>query len=68
MLYEVAILHAFKEDKMATFPEALMYGPVAFVASNEQAAGIAAAIEAQNKGVTLDMSRLVVIVRPFADD
>ncbi len=65
MLYEVAILEkpTKKEVDEGKASERLVLGPVAVVANDPQSAAIAAVLDA--KDVTIDRSRMEVLVRPF---
>lgn len=66
MLYEVAILETpTKNEREDGKGERLVFGPVAIVAKDEQAAAIAAVLD-QKGDVIVDRSRMSVLVRPFA--
>jgi hypothetical protein len=65
-LFEVAILEkpTKKDAEENSAQEKLVFGPVAVIATDSQSAGIAAVLD--NKDITVDKSRMLVLVRPFA--
>ncbi len=63
-LFEVAILEQpTKKEAEEGAGEKLVFGPTAVVAKDIQSAGIAAVMGGK---VNVDMSKAVVLVRPFA--
>lgn len=64
-LFEVAILERPTPKQMEDgAAERLVLGPKAVIANDPQSAGIVVAIEA--KELSIDTSRMEVLVRPFA--
>jgi hypothetical protein len=66
MLYEVAILEkpTKKEVEESGATEKLVFGPKAVVANDPQSAAISAVLDGEK--ITVDRSRMMVLVRPFA--
>ncbi len=66
MLFEVAILERpTKAQADEGGAERLVFGPKAVVAADAQSAAISA-VMGEAKGITMDQSRMQVLVRPFA--
>ena len=69
MLFEVAILETpTKKEAEDGKTERLVFGPKAVVANDGQSAAIAAVLDGNDDGMklTVDRSRMQVLVRPFA--
>ena len=65
-LYEVAMIQRpTKKEAEEGAVEKLVFGPKAVIAKDQQSAGIAAVLDGE-KPAGLDMSKVEVIVRPFA--
>lgn len=70
MLFEVAILEkpTKKEIEEEGKTERLAFGPKFVIANDSQSAAIAAVLDGNNgEKITVDRSRMMVLVRPFAD-
>jgi hypothetical protein len=66
MLFEVAILEQpTAKEKEDGKSERLVFGPTAVVAADGQSAAIAAVMDSKDS-LTVDKSRMQVLVRPFA--
>jgi hypothetical protein len=67
-LFEVALLQkpTKKEIEEGTGKEELLFGPKAVVARDSQGAAIAAVLDEDFEKSDIDMSRVEVLVRPFA--
>jgi hypothetical protein len=66
MLYEVAILQTPTENEQKEGKgEVLILPPTPVVATNDRAAGVKAVLDNKDK-ITADLSRVNVLVRPFA--
>jgi len=66
MLYEVAILQTPTENEQKEGKgETLILPPTPVVATNDRAAGVKAVLDNKDK-ITADLSRVNVLVRPFA--
>jgi hypothetical protein len=66
MLYEVAILQTPTENEQKEGKgETLILAPTPVVATNDRAAGVKAVLDNKDK-ITADLSRVNVLVRPFA--
>lgn len=66
MLYEVAILQNPTENEQKEGKgETLILPPTPVVAQNDRAAGVKAVLDNKDK-ITADLSRVNVLVRPFA--
>ncbi len=65
-LYEIAIIQnpTKKEIEEGTAMPKLVYGPEAFIAPNNQTAGMVA-MQSPNIPKNLDLNRCDVVVRPF---
>lgn len=65
-MFEVAILEKpTKRETEDGKSERLVFGPKAIVAGDEQSAGIAAVLDSKEQ-ISVDKSKMVVLVRPFA--
>ena len=66
MLYEVALVQQpTKKEIDDGQQESLVMTPTAVIARDEQSAGVAAVMQNKDK-ITCDLSRIQVLVRPFA--
>jgi hypothetical protein len=67
-LFEVALLQkpTKRELENGTGKEELLFGPKAVVARDSQGATIAAVLDEDFEKSDIDMSRVEVLVRPFA--
>jgi hypothetical protein len=67
-LFEVALLQkpTKKELEEGTGKEELLFGPKAVVARDSQGAAIMAVLDEDFEKLDIDMSRVEVLVRPFA--
>ncbi len=65
MLFEVAILEQpTKKEAEEGACEKLVFGPKAVIAKDTQSAAIAAVLDGEK--ITVDRTRMTVLVRPFA--